>query len=356
MIIWFEALTAKEPLLFDSMAKELEKEGHEVFFTCREYDYVVSLFELLGREVKVLGKHGGGTLYGKLLAGNERIRLLAHYIKEKMGEKNKKPDYHITFGSPESTRVAFGLGIPVINVNDSPHAWAVGKLTIPLSKYLVYSASIPKERWFALGGVEEQLKPYNGIDEVAWIRNFVPQEGVLDELGLDKNENYIVGRPEESSAAYMLENGRAGETYLDIILEEIYQTYEGKTVIFPRYPEQKDKLLKRFGEKVIIPKKAVDTLSLYYYSDLCITGGATMAREAAALGIPSISYFPKPLDVLEYISSIGIPLYNEYTLESAIKRSKQLLETSINKEELKLKTKNILAKLESPIAKILELI
>ena len=105
MTIWFDAVTAKEPLLFNAISKVLEKEGHEAIFTCREYDYVASLFDLLNLEVEVLGKHGGGSLYGKLMAGNERIALLARYI----GNLENKPDYHISFSSPESIRVAFGL-------------------------------------------------------------------------------------------------------------------------------------------------------------------------------------------------------------------------------------------------------
>ena len=163
MIIWFDAVTAKEPLLFNAISDKLEKEGHKVIFTCRDYDYVVSLFDLLNLEVEILGKHGGGTLYGKLIAGNERIALLARYINN----LENKPDYHISFSCPESIRVAFGLGIPVITINDSPHAKAVGKLTIPLSKYLVYSSCIKKEIWKTLGAIDEQLKPYEGIDEVA---------------------------------------------------------------------------------------------------------------------------------------------------------------------------------------------
>jgi predicted glycosyltransferase len=35
MIIWFDTVTAKEPLLFNALALELEKEGHETLFTCK---------------------------------------------------------------------------------------------------------------------------------------------------------------------------------------------------------------------------------------------------------------------------------------------------------------------------------
>ncbi|MCK5141078.1 MAG: DUF354 domain-containing protein [Candidatus Heimdallarchaeota archaeon] len=352
MIIWFDTVTAKEPLLFNAIAQELEKEGHEVLFTCRDYDYVASLFDLLQRDVKVLGKHGGSSLFGKLMAGNKRIELLANHINN----LDAKPDYHISFSSPESTRVAFGLGIPTITINDSPHARAVGKLTVPLSKYLVYSSSIPKEKWLALGALEEQLQPYDGIDEVAWLLNFEPNTEVLSQLSLTIDDRFIVARPEESSASYMLELGIGGLTYLDLILEEILKEYEGKVVMFPRYETQKEALKKKFGDKLIIPPKAVDTLSLYYYSDLCITGGATMAREAAAIGTPSISYYPQPLDVLEYIASIGIPLYNEYTVDHAIERAKILIRNSAEKGLIRQRTKQILQELESPVEKIMNLI
>ncbi|MCE7741785.1 MAG: DUF354 domain-containing protein [Candidatus Heimdallarchaeota archaeon] len=352
MIFWFDAVTAKEPLLFNAIAQELEKLGHEAIFTCRNYDYVASLFFLLDLDVEILGVHGGGSLFGKLMAGNERISLLAEYINQ----LETKPDYHISFSSPESTRVAFGLGIPSITINDSPHATAVGKLTVPLSKYLVYSACIDQNQWLKVGAIPEQLQPYDGIDEVAWLRDFQPNNEVLDILGLYEDDNFIVGRPEESSAAYMLDRNMVDQTVLDVILSDIFAEYDGRAVIFPRYEAQKKYLKKKFKNRIIIPPKAVDTLSLYYYSDLCITGGATMAREAAAIGTPSISYYPAPLDVLEYISSIGIPLYNEYTLDKAKERALKLISESDEKESYRRKTADILEKLESPSDKILQLI
>lgn len=348
MIVWFDAVTSKEPLLFNAIAKELEKAGHEAIFTCRNYDYVASLFSLLDLDVEIMGKHGGGTLYGKLKAGNERIAQLADYINS----LENKPDYHISFSSPESTRVAFGLGIPTITINDSPHARAVGKLTIPLSKYLVYSSCIADDKWFSLGATRDQLEPYDGIDEVAWLQDFKPQKETLEMLGLHIDDSFIVGRPEESSAAYMLERNMVGQTLLVEILEEIFETYDGRAVVFPRYESQEKLLKKKFKNRIIVPPRAVDTLSLYYYSDLCITGGATMAREAAALGTPSISYYPNPLDVLEYISDIGIPLHNEYTIQSAILKAKELIDKSEEKLVMRSKTKQILAELESPTTKI----
>ena len=45
------------------------------------------------------------------------------------------------------------------------------------------------------------------------------------------------------------------------------------------------------GFKVIIPAQAVDGLNLLWHSDLVVSGGGTMNREAAALGVPVYSIF-----------------------------------------------------------------
>src|SRR5437762_9318457 len=45
------------------------------------------------------------------------------------------------------------------------------------------------------------------------------------------------------------------------------------------------------GSKVVIPEKVVDGLNLLWHSDLVVSGGGTMNREAAALGVPVYSVF-----------------------------------------------------------------
>ena len=42
---------------------------------------------------------------------------------------------------------------------------------------------------------------------------------------------------------------------------------------------------------MIIPREAVDGLNLLWHSDLAVSGGGTMNREAAALGVPVYSIF-----------------------------------------------------------------
>jgi predicted glycosyltransferase len=55
----------------------------------------------------------------------------------------------------------------------------------------------------------------------------------------------------------------------------------------------------RKWKNVIIPTKAVDGMNLLYHSDLVISGGGTMNREAAALGIPTVTIFKGPMGAVD---------------------------------------------------------
>jgi hypothetical protein len=69
-----------------------------------------------------------------------------------------------------------------------------------------------------------------------------------------------------------------------------------KVVLLPRTPKQEAELRQAVPDlfaagRIIVPKRAVDGLDLIWYSDVVISGGGTMNREAAALGIPVYSLF-----------------------------------------------------------------
>jgi hypothetical protein len=84
------------------------------------------------------------------------------------------------------------------------------------------------------------------------------------------------------------------------LLAEVFQLLganpRAKVVLLPRTPKQEAELRQANRElfaagRIIVPKHAVDGLDLIWYSDVVISGGGTMNREAAALGIPVYSLF-----------------------------------------------------------------
>ena len=67
-------------------------------------------------------------------------------------------------------------------------------------------------------------------------------------------------------------------------------------VLLPRNRRQADLLTQTHPEwfrlgTVVVPDHAVDGMNLIWHSDLVVSGGGTMNREAAALGIPVYSIF-----------------------------------------------------------------
>ena len=79
-------------------------------------------------------------------------------------------------------------------------------------------------------------------------------------------------------------------------MERACQVPQARVVLLPRNQRQGEFIRSRWprwfeGGKSVIPKRALDGLNLIWHSDLVVSGGGTMNREAAALGVPVYSIF-----------------------------------------------------------------
>ena len=338
-MIWLEALTGKQALLMGIIAEELNKLGYRTLITTREYDYTVGILKMLGHEPLIIGSYGGKTLKGKLIASVKRQLELAKIVSELAVE------LHITFTSPDSTRVAFGLGIPILALSDSPHSYFVNKLSLPLANKLITLKCIPQDL-FSVFIPSDKIIQFNGFFELAWILRRKPCETVIKKLGLER-EKYIILRPEERYAAYYRGPRVEKPTVADEIIEIIPSEYD--IVVFPRYPEQEHFLKAKFKNRIIIPEKSLDTISLIKFSALVITGGSTLAQEAALMGVKAITYFPYELITCKEMIRLGFPLYHFRNLKAL----KESLESILALKE-KPKVSELLFKLEDPIPVILK--
>lgn len=289
-------------MLFHHLANDLENLGHEILVTSRPYEIDRSNGNLdrLGRKHVSIGIYGGASIYDKLVKGSERIIDLARIVND------YQADLLISFPSPDAFRTAFGLGIPAIQINDTPHAKAVAKLTISLADALVHAEAVASSE-FAKYGTTKYF-PYSGVDEILWIKQFAPKDDVLEKLNIRKGK-YIVVRCEESKAAYfqkMYPEVKPGSTIIINMISKLKDAgMDLDIVAFPRYPEQEEEL-KKTG--VIIPDESVDTLSLLYYARAGMTAGGTMGRESALVGTPTLYSFPLELAVSSYVRDKGFPL------------------------------------------------
>ena len=298
MRVWLDILTPKQILFMNELEKVLRAKGHEVFNTTRNYKEVNELMEMKGLDSFVMGKHGGSTLKGKLIAGAHRIAELANLVSK------LNPDLSIAFASPEAARTAFGLAIPHYTVNDSPHSISVARLTIPLSKRLFAPKIIPKKEWIDLCASPDMIIQYNALDPAAWIKGFVSSPAVLYQLGLDESKPIVTFRVEETFASYLLDRVSQKESVVMPIIRNLLERYKKdiQIVVIPRYNEQIHMLKAAFHSQVTVTEKVVDSTSLVFFSSIFVGAGGTMTAEAALLGTPTISCYPvEPTMVEQYL-------------------------------------------------------
>ena len=315
MRVCIDVLTPKHVLFYSKVKEKLERSGHTVILTTRGYREAEQLLALKGLKAEVIGRHGGSDIYSKLIESAKRIIMLAQYVER------VKPEVCLSFSSPEMARVAFGLKIPHITANDSPHSIFVAKLTVPLSS-LLCTPWIMVDDWLKLGLClsKERIVAYKALDCVAWLKDFDSDRRVIEELGLTTDKPIITVRPTERQASYV---SKEGVDSVELI-KHIIATYPDlQVVVLPRY-EDISYLKNALPHGAVVAERTVDAANLLFFSHVFIGGGGTMTTEACLMGVPSINFFPHPVNYLEYLTGRGL-LWNATNLTDIIELLKKIL-------------------------------
>jgi len=347
--IAIDILTPKQCMLFSKLSEKLENRGHQIFKTTRRYREVLQLLRLKGVDARVVGEHGGKKLIDKLKASAQRTLELASLFEE------ISPDVAISFSSPEMTRVSYGLKVPHICVNDSPHAKAVARLTIPLSERLLTPKMIPKRAWTKYGISPEKIIQYNALDPWVWLKGFKPDKGILQELGLDDSKPILTFRTEEIFAAYLLGKTKRETSIIPLIEEILEDRQDLQIVAVPRYEEQIKALRRVFKDRIVICESIVDGPSLLYYTSIFIGAGGTMSAEAALLGVPVVSCYPgEPYIIEKYLIRKKL-IARETDPKKLVKKiSETLNNIDYEKKKQSRKVQRIVKNFEDPIEIIMK--
>jgi predicted glycosyltransferase len=305
-------------MFFNPAIDLLQKEGHDILGTSRNYREANELSHLKDLKLLMVGSHGGSNLYDKLFQSSKRIIELTKIVSK------FSPDVVISFSSPEASRVAFGLGKHHIGFNDSPHAEAVARLTIPLLSKLFSPKAIPIAAWKKYGISSSHIIQYDGLDPIAWLRlnsnlNDLDTNNIgkplsphgkdnqfLEALGIDNEKKSILVRLEESKAAYISNKSLRIQPleFVDHVVDSFGP--ENNVIILCRYPDQIEEMSKRFAGRAIVLKQVIDGVRLLENIDVFIGAGGTMTAESALLGKPTISIAPIQFYIDDYLKKIRL--------------------------------------------------
>jgi predicted glycosyltransferase len=278
--VWFDCTAAAHPLVLRPVIERFAADGAEVLVTAREYGQTVGLLEMLGIEHTVVGRHGGGSKPGKVAALADRSARLSRVAWK------FRPDLAVAHGSVDLALISATFMIPSAQLQDYEFAGMQRQLAFRIARRVLVPDSIPADRMAKVGAKGRKLVQYPGLKEDYYLADFQPDRGVIDELGLDLERVLVVVRPPPETSEYHAENPLY-EQVLDRLAEA-----EGVTaVVIPRTASQAEKARARGSANLVIPEQAIDAQSLIAFSDLVVSAGGTMNREAVALGTPVYTTF-----------------------------------------------------------------
>jgi uncharacterized protein len=276
MKIWIDMTAPAHVLVFRPIIERLRERGHDVEVTARDYAQTLQLLELHGIEHRVFGRHGGASRTHKLAA------LIGRSLTARRFASRGRFDLAVAHGSNDLALAAASLRVPAFNTFDYEFAAQQHHIGCRLARRVMVPDRIPVERLERYGAGPGKLVQYPGLKEEYYLSDFEPDRGVMDRLGVDQERVTVVIRPPPDVSLYH----RKSNKLFPQVLSYIGAHDRVHAIVIPRTPEQRDYVRGLALPSLIVPDKAVDAQSLISLSDLVVSAGGTMNREAVALGTP----------------------------------------------------------------------
>lgn len=284
--IWIDLDNSPHVPFFRPIIRELEAHGYTVSVTAREAFQVCELADLFGLHYVKVGRHYGKNSFRKVLGLIWRSLQLLPFVLRHW------PAIAISHGSRSQILLCNILRIPTVMLMDYEYA------QMPLllrPRWEIIPVALKHERLQCQ--TQERILTYEGIKEDVYVPGFQPDDTLSAALGLDKSRVIVTVRPPASEAHY--HNSESDILFVEFMnLARVNDNVQ--VILLPRNKAQESRLRIEWpqwfdGRSVIVPTVAVDGLNLLWHSDLVVSGGGTMNREAAALGLPVYSIFRGPI-------------------------------------------------------------
>jgi predicted glycosyltransferase len=261
--------------------EELRSRGFPLVVTARDAFQVCELADKKGIPYVKVGRHYGKSRLRKILGLSYRAWQLRKIISR------EAPALGISHGARSQLLLGSFLRIPTLLLEDYEYCQfpPLMRPTWIMAPEVIPAKALPVRESFVL--------KYPGIKEDVYAWKLRPDVTFLRELGIEKSDILITVRPPATEAHY---HNPESEVLFESFMNRAVQTRGVKIVLLPRNGAQAAQIKEAHpewfrNETTVIPARALDGLNLIWHSDLVVSGGGTMNREAAALGVPVYSIF-----------------------------------------------------------------
>lgn len=297
MRVWIDMDNPPQTRYLLPLARAFEEMGCTILLTARDYGDTFAILE--GDETSFLpiGSYSGSSKLRKLTGVLKRSEQLIRSIRS-----SERPDLLVS-GARSAVLAARRLKIPTFVVIDYEF---VDLLVYRFAGSNVIHPDVIDQQVFRSRGLQaKKLMSFPGLKE-----DFSFAEVDLQAIQPAKFDNrngssarVLFRPPAEESHYYRSESGRLGVELLRHL-----GSSEARVIFSPRYDWQIDYLdqVKTWTHEPIVLREPAEFVSLLKGVDAVVSGGGTMLREAAFLGIPAYSIFRSRIGAVDqYLASIG---------------------------------------------------
>ncbi len=281
MKIWVDLTNSPHVLFFHPIIRSLREKGHKVCVTHREFAQTSHLCEIYGIDSYSIGQHAVQGLCNKIMNTFNRTFELRKFARK------YNFDLACSHNSPAHCLAAKSLSIPYITIMDYEYQPA-NHINFRLADKVLVPFTFNLARIKKYGGKRLNLIKYPGLKEEVYLWQFEPNTNFWAQEfpEFDSSKIICTVRPPATMAAYhRFKNGVFNE-----LLSYLLDRQNLQLIVFPRTSEQRFELKKTFP-KLFLSNKTVDGSQLIANSDLIISAGGTMNREAAVLGTPAYTVY-----------------------------------------------------------------
>ena len=283
MRIWIDLANSPHVPFFRALRDEFLALGHEVEFSARVFAETVELAKQSKLSAEVIGGYGGRRITGKAKNLASRSWELAQWARK------RRFDLALSHNSYSQIVAARTLRLMTVTLMDYEYQPA-NHLAFRLSSKIIVPSCFPESQLKSYGARMTKVHRYEGIKEDVYLGDYQPDATLMSELAnlnISDRDVMVLMRPPAHDALYH----RFENSLFDEALQSVLGTETAKVILLPRYQEQRARYLEQSRGNLIVPEKPLPGAELIAQSDLVISAGGTINREAAALGVPAASVY-----------------------------------------------------------------
>jgi uncharacterized protein len=335
--IWIDLDNSPHVPFFRPIIDELRRKGYEVFLTARDAYQVRELLKYYGVDGKVIGRHYGKHKILKAIGTCWRAVVLTAMVWK------EKPDISVCHGSRGCLITSKVLGVPNLTLTDY-------EFTATVPSMRPTWVMVPSVVAYGQGVDGPIIMKYPGIKEDVYLSRFTPDRNLRSRLGIPEDALLVTVRPPATEAHY---HNPEAEVLLKAALDRFVGDPDARIVLLPRNKRQDAELREAWRDglasgKILIPDHVEDGMNLIWNSDLVISGGGTMNREAAAMRVPVYSIFRGKIGAVDrYLADEG-----RLVLLESVEDVRTKIAATRRQKTLKALTENYVPALETIVQNI----